>query len=162
MIDTNQLRRWAHHFIIGIAFAIACGRIASVQRVYEPAFFPDPSRWPSTRPDSNSMFGSNDRARWATVRALVHEGNFVIGKRETAPIVHSASAMFAAADPIQAAALAQAGYDVRTNVAIKKVHHGIIFREGLKEHGWATIDRVLDPNTLEFHSSKPPMLSTLI
>jgi hypothetical protein len=162
MNDTTQLRRWVHHLIIGIAFAIACGRIASVQRVYEPAFFPDPSRWPSTRPDSNSMFGSNDRARWATARALVHDHSFVIGKREKAPIVASAAAMFAASDPLQAAALAQAGFDIRTNVANPKVHNGIIFRDGLKEHGWATIDRVLDPNTLEFHSSKPPLLATII
>jgi hypothetical protein len=162
MNDTTQLRRWVHHLIIGIAFAIACGRIVSVQRVYEPAFFPDPSRWPATKPDSNSMFGSNDRARWATVRALVHEESFVIGKRETKPIAISAATMFAAADPLQAAAYAQAGYDIRTNVANPKVHNGIIFREGLKEHGWATIDRVLDPNTLEFHSSKPPLLSTIL
>ena len=65
-------------------------------------------------------------------------------------------------DPMQAAVLAQAGYDVRTDVANPQVHNGIIFRPGLKEHGWATIDRVMDPKTLEFHSSKPPLLSTLL
>ena len=27
-------------------------------------------------------FGSNDRSRWATVRALVDEGTFVIGRRD--------------------------------------------------------------------------------
>src|SRR5688572_29560058 len=118
MSDTTQLRRWIHHLIIGIAFAIACGRIISVQRVYEPAFYPDPSRWPLTKPDSNSMFGSNDRARWATIRALVHDRTYVTGKREPLPIVISATTLFAAgADPVQAAILMQAGYDYRTNVA---------------------------------------------
>lgn len=162
MNDTTQLRRWIQNLIIGIAFAIACGRIISVQRVYEPAFYPDPSRWPAAKPDSNAMFGSNDRARWATIRALVHEKTYVIGKREPKVIVISAGTMLAAADPVQAAVLMQAGYDLRTNVAKSSVHNGVIFKEGLKEHGWATIDRVLDPNTLEFHSSKPPLLSTIL
>ena len=74
--DTSQLRRWIYHLLIAIAFAIACGRIASVQRVFEPAFHRDPAKegdrrplWPKTRPESNAMFGSNDRARWATMRA---------------------------------------------------------------------------------------------
>ncbi|MBI3824086.1 MAG: hypothetical protein HY289_15570, partial [Planctomycetes bacterium] len=80
-LDSAQMRRWACHLMIGIAFAIACGRIISVQRVYEPAFFKDPSRWPKTKPDSNAMFGSNDRARWATIRSLVHDGSYVVGQR---------------------------------------------------------------------------------
>ena len=169
MADTSQLRRWVHHLIIAIAFAIACGRIASVQRVYEPAFHRDPDKqgdrrpvWPAVRPDSNSMFGSNDRARWATIRALVHDHTYVIGKREPQSIVVSAVAAFNPGDPFQAAALAQAGYDLRTDVANPRVQGGIIFKPGLKEHGWATIDRVMNPDTLEFYSSKPPLLSTLL
>lgn len=159
MTDTNQLRRWVCGLIIVIAFGIACGRILSVQRVYEPAF---PRAWPTIRPDSNAMFGSNDRARWATMRALVHDHTYVIGKRDRLPIRVSAVTMFAAADPLQAAVLAQAGYDIRTDVSNPSVHNGIIFKAGFKEHGWATIDRVMDPATLEFHSSKPPLLSTLL
>jgi hypothetical protein len=174
MTDTTQLRRWIHHLFIGIAFAIACGRIASVQRIYEPAFHRDPAKpgdrrpvWPSSRPDAMPMFGSNDRARWATIRALVHDHTYVTGKREIEPIALSAATLFAAADSVQAAILLQAGYDLRTDVSNPKVHNGIIFKPGLKEHGWATIDRVLDPRThdkkvLEFHSSKPPFLSTLL
>ena len=86
--DTTQLRRWMYHLVIAIAFAIACGRIASVQRVFEPGFHRDPDKaddrrpiWPSARPDVNPMFGSNDRARFATMRSLVHDGTYVIGKR---------------------------------------------------------------------------------
>jgi hypothetical protein len=167
--DTAQLRRWIYHLIIAIAFAIACGRIASVQRVYEPAFFRDPAKegdrrpvWPASRPDSNSMFGSNDRARWATMRALVHEHTYVIGNREPDVIWKSAVAMLAATNGVEGAAFAQAGYGVRTDVANPRVHHGIIFKEDFKEHGWATIDRVMNPETLEFYSSKPPLLATLL
>ena len=47
--------------------------------------------------------------------------------------------------------LAQSGYYVRTT------GRGIIFKDG-----WQTIDAVLNPDTLEFYSSKPPLLSTLI
>ena len=160
--DTVQLRRWIYHFIIAIAFAIACGRIASVQRVYEPAFYPDPAKWPAARPDSNAMFGSNDRARWATIRALVHDHTYVIGKREPETVVASAVALFGATDSMQAVVLAKQGYDVRTDVANPRSHNGIIFKDKLKEHGWATIDRVMNPDTLEFYSSKPPLLSTLL
>lgn len=157
--DTAQLRRWICHLIIGIAFAIGCGRILSVQRVYEPAFFTDPARWPKTKPDSNSMFGSNDRARWATIRSLVHDGTYVVGKRdEKAAWV----ALLMANDPVQAVVLAQAGSDFRTDVSNPLSHSGIIFKKGEKEHGWATIDRVLNPATHEFYSSKPPLLSTLL
>jgi hypothetical protein len=160
--DTAQLRRWIYHLIIAIAFAIACGRIVSVQRVYEPAFYPNAAKWPKARPDSNAMFGSNDRARWATMRALVHDGTYVIGKREPDVVWQSAVALFASANGIEAAAVAQAGYDVRTDVANPRVHNGIIFKDKEKEHGWATIDRVMNPDTLEFYSSKPPLLATLL
>ena len=167
--DTAQLRRWMYHLLIAIAFAVACGRIVSVQRVYEPAFHRDLNKqvdrrplWPATRPDSNAMFGSNDRARWATIRSLVHDGTYVVGKREPEVVWKSAVAMLAANNGIEAATLAQAGYDTRTDVSNPRVHNGIIFKDKLKEHGWATIDRVMNPDTLEFFSSKPPLLSTLL
>ena len=167
--QTAHLRSWVYALLITIAFAIACGRIASVQRVYEPAFHRDPEKsgdrrplWPATRPDSNAMFGSNDRARWATIRALVHDGTYIIGKRDVGTTAETAVALFGVMDPLQAVVLGQAGYDIRTDVANPRSHHGIIFKPGLKEHGWATIDRVLSPGTLEFYSSKPPLLATLL
>jgi hypothetical protein len=47
------------------------------------AFDPDlpPRTWPRSRPQPMPTFSSNDRSRWATVRALVDEGTFVIGRR---------------------------------------------------------------------------------
>ena len=88
--DTAQLRRWVYGLVIAIAFAVASGRIASVQRVYEPAFHKDLTKkvdprpiWPTERPDPFPMFGSNDRSRFATIRALVHDKSFVIGYLQT-------------------------------------------------------------------------------
>src|SRR5437588_5485180 len=105
--ETAHLRRWIYHLIIAIALAIACGRIASVQRVYEPAFHRDPDKkgdrrpvWPSARPDNNAMFGSNDRARWATLRALVHDHTYVIGKREPDVVRQSGLALFSATNGV--------------------------------------------------------------
>ena len=163
--DTAQLRRWVHGLLILIAFSVNCGRIISVQRVYEPAFHRDADKqgnrktWPTTRPDSNAMFGSNDRARWATIRSLVHDHTYVIGKRD--PTL-AAVALFGETDPLRAVVVYQAGADFRTDVSNPLSHSGIIFKPGLKEHGWATIDRVMNPQTLEFYSSKPPLLSTLL
>ena len=169
MTDTTQLRRWTYQFLIAIAFAIACGRIVSVQRVYEPAFHRDPVKegdrrpvWPSARPDAMPMFGSNDRARWATIRALVHDRSYVVGKREPQTVIVTALATFNPHGPLQAAVMAQAGYDVRTDTSNPRSHTGILFKPSVKEHGWATIDRVMNPDTLEFYSSKPPLLSTLL
>lgn len=42
--------------------------------------------WPRTRPYPTPTFGSNDRSRWATVRALVEDGTYVIGVREHDPV----------------------------------------------------------------------------
>lgn len=39
--------------------------------------------WPAARPLPRPTFGSNDHSRWATVRALVDEGTYAIGYRET-------------------------------------------------------------------------------
>ena len=69
-------------------------------------------------------FSSNDRARWATIRALVDEGTYAIGRR----------------DPQRASPQNRYGDE------------GIIFRDG-----WQTIDVVLEPQTQEYYSSKPPL-----
>src|SRR5947209_2100132 len=104
-----------------VTLAAMTGRVASVERVYEPSLHrPEPRGaaagvvaalagatpvgtttllaaaernwlltdadaptrlWPATRPYPVPMFGSNDRSRWATIRALVEDGTFVIGRR---------------------------------------------------------------------------------
>lgn len=77
-------------------------------------------------PKSGSL-GENDRSRWLTVRALVDEGTYSIGKRgknETGK-----------------------GYK----------DSGIMM-----ERYWSTVDKVLDPSSNLFYSSKPPFLSTIV
>jgi hypothetical protein len=87
--QTAQLRRSAYVLLIMVAAGIVAGRILNVQLVYEPALHrpadrPDlPGRvWPKEPPRAMPTFSSNDRSRWATVRALVEQGTYVIGKRD--------------------------------------------------------------------------------
>src|ERR1051325_3291484 len=119
------LNRRSVYALLGvIAVAIACSQILSAQRVYDPATQTD-KNWPKARPKPLPMYGSNDRSRWATVRALVDDGTYVIGRREVHADWYKDS--------------------------------GIIF-----EDGWQSVDKVLHPETNEFYSSKPPLLSTLV
>ncbi len=138
---------------------MACGHIVSAQRVYEPALAKDDKDpndrrplWPKTRPNPLPLFGSNDRSRWATVCALVDDGTFAIGRRDLRTLYASAVAPLGQRDPLQAAVLASAGYSVRVSSDT-----GIIF-----EDGWQSVDKVLDPSTMQYYSSKPPLLSVLI
>ena len=158
----SQPLRWAYGLIIAVAVGNACGHIVSAQRVYEPAFFRDAGKWPAARPEPMPTFSSNDRSRWATIRALVHDHTYVIGKRNPEFICISAVALFGTTDPLQAAVLTQAGFELRTDPSNRNSHQGILFKEKEREHGWGTIDRVLNPDTLEFYSSKPPLLATLL
>src|SRR5947209_9653558 len=151
--------RSLHTLIIVIAVAIACGHIVSAQRVYEPALARDEKDptdrrplWPKTRPSPLPMYGSNDRSRWAAVRALVDDGTFAIGKRDLKTLYASAIAPLGQLDGVAAAALFDAGYQARIGS-----DSGIIF-----EDGWQSVDKVLDPDTMEYYSSKPPLLSVLI
>ncbi len=143
-------RSLVYSLLITVAMGTVIGRIASASRVYEPAF---PSAWPAARPPVSPLFGSNDRSRWATVRALVDEGTYVIGRRDRTIILASAASPLGASQPLEMAIIAQAGFVFRT----KKADSGIIF-----EDGWQSVDKVLHPQTLEFFSSKPPLLSTLV
>jgi hypothetical protein len=153
------MQRTVGGLIILVAVGMACGHIVSAQRVYEPAFHKDETDakdrrplWPKARPSPLPIYGSNDRSRWATVRALVDEGTYVIGKRDVQKMQVSAIALFGQLDPLQAATLASAGYFTRVSS-----DSGIIF-----EDGWQSVDKVLDPTTLQYYSSKPPLLATLV
>ncbi len=152
-------RRSLNTLVIVIAVAIACGHIVSAQRVYEPALAKDEANprdrrplWPKTRPKPLPMYGSNDRSRWAAVRALIDDGTFAIGKRDMNTLRASVIAPLGQLNGISAAALFDAGY--RARVASDS---GIIFQDG-----WQSVDKVLDPNTMKYYSSKPPLLSVLI
>jgi hypothetical protein len=75
--------------LIVIAAGSLAGRIVAVEQIYEPSV----SRpadvdngwrlpWPDKLPPSVPTFSSNDRSRWATVRALVDDGTYVVGHRD--------------------------------------------------------------------------------
>lgn len=94
------LRRSLYLLMLAVATGLMVGRVANVELLYEPSLHtpkprPDkpgefyPARkWPEKPPAPWPTFSSNDRSRWATVKALVEEHTFVIGRRvpdETAP-----------------------------------------------------------------------------
>src|SRR3954466_11223774 len=87
-------RGLVYQLLIVVTVAVMTGRIASSERVYEPSIYapalgqqtPSDARppervWPDKRPLPMPSYGSNDRSRWATIRALVEDGTFVIGQR---------------------------------------------------------------------------------
>lgn len=141
--DPAALRRTVYQLLTVVAVGIALAKVVGAENVVEPSRYPPPPpgvaadrydstpqgtrEWPAVRPAPTPMFGSNDRSRWATVRALVENGTYVIGRREN----HTAAT----------------GYK----------DTGIVF-----EDGWTGIDRVMNPATGEFFSSKPPLLTTAL
>jgi hypothetical protein len=111
--------------IVTAAVALVFSRIVTVTRLTR-------SDWAArtTGPAvAFPMLGANDRSRWVTVRALLENGSYSIGKR----------------DPADATAKNPAG------------DTGLVF-----EKDWKTIDKVLDPETGRYYSSKPPWLATLV
>ncbi len=88
----DSLRRMIYALLITLAVGMVGGRIMAVARVYEPYLFrpegdttDNRSLWPRTRPEPMPTHGDNDRSRWDTVRALVDDSTYVIGRRETDP-----------------------------------------------------------------------------
>jgi hypothetical protein len=81
-------RQWIYALLITIAAGSMAGRILGITRVYEPYLSRDPKAaddprgvWPTERPAPMATLGANDRSRWATIRALVEQGTYVIGQR---------------------------------------------------------------------------------
>ncbi len=154
----RSFRRQAYTLLIAVAAAAATGRILSTVRAYDPdAYRPEgatedvrPS-WPKTRPGAWPTFGSNDRSRFAAVRALVDEGTWVIGRRNKEVVFASVPVPLAASNALDFAALYAAARQARIGS-----DRGIV-----TEEGWFTVDRVLNPTTLEFYSTKPPLLTVL-
>ncbi len=134
-------RRAAYQLLTAVAVFVCVAKVVGAENVFEPsryrpataagygADFPDPPTrdWPKVRPEPTPWFSSNDKARWATVRALVDEGTYVIGRRE----------------------------NFRESVGYTDT--GIVF-----EDGYQTLDKVMNPDTGEFFSSKPPLFPTLL
>ncbi len=137
--DPSDMRRSVFLLLTAVAVAIAAAKTVGGENVYEPSRYAAPvgkdgakgygyeadRKWPDTRPDPVPMFSSNDKSRWATVRALVHDKTYVIGKRTVRN------------DP--------------------KSDTGIV-----AEAAYKSTDVVLNPETLAFYSSKPPLMATIV
>ena len=162
MSEENSGRRLVHlaaTLLILVASAQVAGRIATVTRLFEPALLRDPKNpglspaWPAARPDPSPFLSSNDRSRWGTVRALVEDGTYILGKRDRDLVFATAFLPLFQTDWPTALGSAGVGHRLRLNA-----DSGFL----LKEDAWRSVDRVLNPETLEYQSSKPPLLPTLV
>ncbi|MBA4187090.1 MAG: hypothetical protein C0467_03645 [Planctomycetaceae bacterium] len=93
MPDASETRRSVYLLLTAVAVAVAAARVLAAENLLEPSRYtppadgysanpPDPPRkWPATRPDPTPMLSSNDKSRFATIRALVDEKTYSIGKR---------------------------------------------------------------------------------
>ncbi len=155
--DPVQFRKQIYALLITIAAGAVAGRILAAELVNEPSV---PRTWPATRPTPMPTFSSNDRSRWATVRALVDgdpengqaPGTFIIGRRDRRTTLITAVSPLGATNVLEASVRAAAGFQTRV-----KSDRGIIFNDG-----WQSVDKVLHPRKLEFISTKPPLLSVLM
>jgi hypothetical protein len=156
---TRSLRLQIYVMLIAVAAAAGTGRILSTLRAYDPENYraenpaPNDMRppWPTTRPGAWPTFGSNDRSRFDAVRGLVDNGTWVIGRRDRNVVLASVPASLTATTPLELTTVLAAARQARI-----AADSGII-----TEDGWGTIDRVLNPTTLEYYSTKPPLLTLL-
>ncbi len=95
-MPSSDFRRHFYLLFGTVAVFLAIAKIVGAETVVEPSRYAPKTeanfgfdrpgkperKWPSARPEPTPMFGSNDRSRWATVRALVDDGTYVVGKRE--------------------------------------------------------------------------------
>jgi hypothetical protein len=137
-MDTYYLRRTVYMLLIAVTGGIATARIIGAELVYEPSI--SSRAWPKDRPEKMPTYGSNDRSRWATIRALVENRTFVVGER--VKIDRDVLATIVGT----AAAQADKGYR----------DAGVVFTDGYK-----TIDIVKNPETDKFYSSKPPLFTMI-
>src|SRR5918995_1279157 len=95
--DPAALRRSFYLLLTAVSVGIATAKIVGAENVFEPSRYRPPTEasfgagrdqesilkreWPKTRPEPTPTFSSNDKSRWATVRALVEEGTYVVGRR---------------------------------------------------------------------------------
>jgi hypothetical protein len=156
--DRTGLRRHLYALIVVVAAGAATGRILSTENVAGPSLHrPEGASgdtrpaWPRTRPEPYPTFGSNDRSRWAAVRALVDDGTWAVGHRDRRTVLDSIAVPLAGTGPLDVATLHAAAQQARV-----RSDSGIV-----TEDGWKTVDKVLHPTRLEFYSSKPPLLTAL-
>jgi hypothetical protein len=93
--DPSDLRRSVYLLLGAAAVAIAAAKVVGAESVVEPSRFKSTTpggygseekrAWPTERPEPTPAFSSNDKARWATVKALVDSGTYSIGTRTFNP-----------------------------------------------------------------------------
>src|SRR5262249_2377897 len=138
-MDNAALRRTVYGILLALTVGATTARICAVEFLYDPSVYRAYQRtWPAKTPEPSPTFSSNDRSRWATVRALVENGTFVIGHRiridsEAEALLYGGAAIAVYRD------------------------EGVVFRDGYR-----TVDVMLNPETREFYSTKPPLLTVLV
>jgi hypothetical protein len=150
MTEPSDLRRSAFLLLTVVAVAIAVAKTVGAENVLEPSRYKpaekdgygyEPDRpWPQTRPEPTPTFSSNDKSRWATVRALVNDGTYVIGKRVYFDPSKENSFISRAREWAQ-----------------RYKDEGIV-----TDPAYRSLDIVMNPETKEFYSSKPPLMATLV
>ncbi len=162
---TIGLRRNFYLLLGTVAVCIVAAKIVGSENVVEPSRYAPATqtnfgydragkperKWPASRPEPTPMFGSNDRSRWATVRSLVDEGTYVVGRREADPKLE-----------VNAAFGGVVGYSSLRLKTASTTPPGLVDRGIIFEDGYQSLDKVMIPETGEFYSSKPPLLTTLI
>ncbi|HKI34401.1 MAG TPA: hypothetical protein VKA46_21280 [Gemmataceae bacterium] len=132
--DPASLRRSVYALLIVVAVAGVAGRILGVGRVYEP--------WLSRDPNS----ANDTRGNWPPTRPEpmpTHSDNDRSRWATVRALVEKHTYVVGHRDTDSA---------TRTYT-----DSGIVF-----EDGWKSIDKVKDPQTDDFYSSKPPLLPTLV
>ncbi len=135
--DPASLRRCVYVLLIVAAVAGLAGRIIGVGRVYEP--------WLSRTPGKTEQ--EDPRGNWPATRpepSPTHGDNDRSRWDTVRALVENHTYAIGHRD----------GIDPDTN---KPIDRGIV-----TEDGWRTIDKVLNPQTHDFYSSKPPLLPTLV
>ena len=150
-MDNAEVRKTVYLIFGAVAVAIAAAKVVGAENVLEPSRYKPPigkdgtpaygsekyREWPKERPDPTPMFSSNDKSRWATVRCLVDDGTYSIGRR----IYPDGS------DPT------------------KFTDEGVVAEPQYKSLDIVLRplgDNAAGPQTREFYSSKPPLLPTLL
>lgn len=151
MPEQPDIRRSFYLILTSVAVAIVAAKVVSAENVLEPSRYKapigkdgvkgygsEPDRvWPTERPDPTPMYSSNDKSRWATIRCLVDEGTYAIGRR-----------------------VYPNGRDAKTfkdeGVAAEPQYKSLDIV--LRPLG----DDAEGPQTREFFSSKPPLMPTII
>jgi len=148
MIDANG-RRLVYGILLTVTAGLTAARIVGVELVYEPSL---PDRWPKAIgadqkpvvPTKMPTFGSNDRSRWAAIRALVENGTFVIGQRHYDLTAQDGKRVVDGKTIDDSSAL-NGHYD-----------SGIAFQDGYR-----SVDIAKNPDTEQFYSTKPPLFTLI-